>query len=143
MAREDVWDRERREAWERRHPNAFMDHNFVVIREIAEDRAVCELKMRPESRNPYGFCHGGALYTIADDAAGVAAHTDGRSYVTQSSDLHFLSNMAYGTLTGTAKVRRRGQSTCLVAVDITGDDGKLLCTGTFVYFCVDQTVREH
>ena len=142
MEKTDVWDAERRAAWGRNHPNAFMDYNYVTIQEIARDRAVCTLEMRPESKNPYGFAHGGALYTIADDAAGIAAHTDGRTYVTQGSDLHFLSNQRSGTLTGTARVRRRGHTTCLVAVDITGEGGALLCTGTFVYFCVDQTIRE-
>ena len=82
--------------------------------------------------------HGGALYTMADDAAGTAAHGDGRHYVTQHGDLHFLDNRAHGTIRAAGQVRHRGRSTVLVDVEITDESGALLATGTFSYFCVDR-----
>ena len=121
--------------------NPFMDYNHVRLEESADGRAVCTLTLRPESRNPYGYAHGGAIYTIADDVAGYAAHTDGRHHVTQSSNLYFLSNQRTGTLTGRAEVRRRGRTTCLVEVTVTGEDGTLIAAGSFVYFCVDRTAE--
>ena len=117
--------------------NPFMEHSFVEVEEATPDLAVTSLTIRPEVRNPYGMVHGGALYTLADNAAGFAAHTDGRSYVTQSSNLYFLRNQAEGVIHAEAKVRRHGRTTCLVEVDITGEDGALLASGTFVYFCVE------
>ena len=127
--------------WNRVHPNAFMEHNFVEIAEVTPDRAVTLLTIRPEVRNPYGVAHGGALYTLADNATGLAAHTDGRSYVTQSSNMYFLRNQTEGVIRAEATVRRRGRTTCLVEVDITGENGTLLASGTFVHFRVDRTVR--
>ena len=127
--------------WSRDNPNAFMEHSFIKVTEAAPDRAVASLTVRPEVLNPYGVAHGGALYTMADNAAGIAAHGDGRSYVTQSSNLYFLSNQREGTIRAEANVIRRGRTTCLVGVEITGEDGKRLASGTFVYFCVDQTVK--
>ena len=82
--------------------------------------------------------HGGALYTMADDAAGAAAHTDGRHYVTQNGNLHFLKNQGSGTIRAEGRIRRRGQATCLAVVDITNEGGELLATGDFSYFCVDK-----
>jgi len=82
--------------------------------------------------------HGGALYTLADNAAGIAAHSDGRSYVTQSGSLHFLSNRPHGLIRAEGRVRRRGRSTVLAEVDITAEDGTLLATGQFSYFCVGE-----
>ncbi len=117
--------------------NAFTDHNFIRLESLEPDLAVYCLEIRPESRNPYGMVHGGALYTMADDAAGTAAHSDGRHYVTQSGDLHFLDNRAHGTIRAAGRVRHRGRSTVLVAVDITDEAGTTLATGTFSYFCVD------
>jgi acyl-CoA thioesterase len=84
--------------------------------------------------------HGGAIYAMADNAAGFVVHTDGRHNVTQTSALHFLRNQSEGTVTATARVRHRGNTTALVAVDITGDNGKLIATGEFTFFCVDKTV---
>ena len=118
--------------------NAFTDYNFIKLEAAEADRAVYRLDIRPESRNPYGMVHGGALYTLADDAAGPAAHGDGRHYVTQHGDLHFLDNRAHGTVRATGRVRHRGRATVLVDVEITDGAGALLATGAFSYFCVDR-----
>lgn len=117
--------------------NAFTDYNFIRLESVEPDRAVYALEIRPESRNPYGMVHGGALYTMADDAAGAAAHSDGRHYVTQSGNLHFLDNRAHGIVRAAGMVRHRGRSTVLVDVDVTDEAGALLATGEFSYFCVD------
>lgn len=127
---------------ERLQRNGFMQHNFIEMESVEPDRAVFRLTIRPESRNPYGQLHGGAIYTLADNATGSAAHTDGRYYVTQSGELHFLRNQATGTVRATAWVRHRGKSTCLLSVDITGEDGRLLATGEFRYFCVNKGIMD-
>lgn len=117
--------------------NAFMFHNYIEMESAERDRAVFKLVIRPESKNPYGIVHGGAIYTMADNAAGAVAHSDGRYYVTQTSSLHFLRNQAEGVVRAEARIRHRGKSTCLVDVDITGEGNILLATGQFTYFCVD------
>ena len=83
---------------ERLSRNAFMRYNHMELESVQPDRAVFRLDIRPESRNPFGMVHGGALYTLADNAAGVAVHTDGRAYVTQAGSLHFLRNQSEGTV---------------------------------------------
>ena len=118
--------------------NAFTAHNFIELESVEPDRAAYRMEIRPESRNPFGMVHGGALYTMADDAAGAAAHSDGRHYVTQSGSLHFLDNRAHGIIRAAGTVRHRGRSTVLVAVEITDEKGSLLAAGEFSYFCVDM-----
>ena len=124
--------------------NAFTRHNFFELETVERDRAVYRLDIRDESKNPYGMVHGGALYTLAADAAGaavptgVAACTDGRHYVTQNGSRHFLKNQPGGTIRAEGRVRRRGKATCLAVVDITNEAGELLATGGFSYFCIDQ-----
>ncbi len=118
--------------------NAFTAHNFIRLESAEPDHVVYCLDIRPESRNPYGMVQGGALYTLADDAAGGTAHSDGRHYVTQSGTLHFLDNRAHGTIRASGRVRHRGRATVLVAVDITDEAGTLLATGEFSYFRVDM-----
>ena len=117
--------------------NAFMFHNYIEMESAERDKAVFKLVIRPESKNPYGIVHGGAIYTMADNAAGAVAHSDGRYYATQTSSLHFLRNQAEGVVRAEARIRHRGKSTCLVDVDITGEGNILLATGQFTYFCVD------
>ena len=90
----------------------------------------------PNPSIPFGMVHGGALCTLADNAAGMAAHTDGRLYVTQSSTFQFVKNQGSGTIYAAARVRHRGRSTALVSVEITGDNHRLLAVAEFTMFCV-------
>ena len=126
----------------REEKNGFMHHNHIEMELVEKDHAVFRLTIRPESKNPYGMVHGGAIYTLADNATGAVAHTDGRNYVTQTSALHLLRNQTSGTIRANAYLRHRGRSTCLVSVDIVGEGGKLLATGEFTFFCVDKSILD-
>ena len=55
---------------EREKKNGFMRHNFIEMESVERDRAVFKLTIRPESKNPYGMIHGGAIYTLADNSTG-------------------------------------------------------------------------
>lgn len=117
--------------------NRFMTYNFIELSVLELDRAECRLRLRPESTNPSGMLHGGALYTMADSTAGSAAHSDGRIYVTQDSSMNYLSNIKEGTAVAVGTVVHRGKTTCLVNVDIIAEaTGKLLATGRFTFFCI-------
>ena len=123
---------------ERLEGNSFMNHNFMVLDFLEPDHAIFKLEIREESRNTFGMVHGGALYSLADNATGSAAHTDGRHYVTQNGSLNFLRNQPEGTIYADARVRHRGGTTCLIDVNITGEGGTLLATGSFTYFCINR-----
>ena len=135
-------ERIQQQAQQRNRANAFAEYNHLELSSVEPDHAVFRLHIRPESKNPYGIVHGGAIYTMADNATGYAAHTDGRIYVTQESSMHFLRNQSEGVVRADARVLHRGKSTCLVHVDILGEDERLLATGTFTYFCVDPAIME-
>ena len=121
---------------ERIKGNGFMVYNHMELETVEPDYAVFRMEIRPESKNVFGMVHGGAIYALADNATGSAAHTDGRHYVTQNGNLHFLRNQAEGTIRAIARVRHRGRSTVLVLVDVVGDGSTLLATGEFSFFCV-------
>ena len=123
--------------------NPFVRYNHIEVEEIERDRALLSLSIRPESLNVYGQVHGGAIYAMADNAAGCATSTDGRTYVTQASDMHFLRNQTEGIVKAEANVRHRGRTTVLVEVSVTGEEGKLLASGTFTFFCVDKERMTH
>ena len=74
--------------------NAFMLHNYIELERVEKDRAVFKLDIRPESCNPYGLIHGGAIYTLADNATGAAAHS--RSANAYGSSRHSGMDMHRG-----------------------------------------------
>ena len=123
---------------QRLEQNSFMNYTHQILELVEKDHAVFKMEIFPESRNSFGMVHGGALYTLADNATGCAAHSDGRAYVTQGSSFNFLRNQPQGTIYAEARVRHRGRKTCLIDVDVTGDGGTLLATGSFTYFCEDR-----
>ncbi len=125
-----------RKAEELNGGNAFAVFNHLEVEHVEPDYAVFRLDIRPESKNPFGFVHGGLLSGMADNAAGYAAHSDGRTYVTQSSHMTYLHNQAEGVIRAAGRVLHRGKTICLVRVDITGENGTLLATGEVSYFCV-------
>lgn len=126
-------------AEERAANNSFMNYVHVELVTLEEERSVCRLPVSPEVCNGLGMIHGGAIYTLADNAAGYAAHSDGRKHVTQNSSMHFLRNITEGAALASATVRHRGRATCLVNVDITAESGgKLLATGEFTFFCLNR-----
>lgn len=115
--------------------HAFMAKNHIRLEEARLDRVTAVMEAGPDTLNPYGFVHGGALYTLADCACGAAARTDGRKYVTISSSFNFLhSGLEGDMLRAEATVRRRGRSTCFVNVDLTNERGDLLASGSYTFF---------
>lgn len=118
--------------------HTFMKINHIRLEEVEPDRVVTALDAGADSLNPYGFVHGGALYTMADCACGAAARTDGRKYVTLSSSFNFLhSGLDGDAIRAEARVRRRGRTTCYVDVDLTNQKGQLLASGNYTFFCIE------
>lgn len=121
--------------------NAFAVSSGMELEAVEPDHAVIRMEVRPESCNPMGTVHGGAMFTMADSAAGLAIFTDGRIYVTQTGSLSYLRNVSGGVIRASGTVRHRGYATACAQVDITAEDGALLATGEFSFFCLDATAR--
>ena len=43
--------------------NLFATYNHIEAEFVEPDHAIFKLEIRPESKNPYGIVHGGAIYT--------------------------------------------------------------------------------
>ncbi len=116
----------------------FAKQHKVKILSETETSAETSMEVQAEAKNPYGIVKGGVLYSLADDTAGLAAHGDGRFYVTQSGTLHFVRNSPDNqTLYAKAKVLHRGKTVSLVNVCITTSDEQLIAEGDFVFHCIE------
>lgn len=123
--------------------NAFMHHNHIGLRRTGDGMAEATLTLAPDSLNQYGALHGGAYYTLADCAAGAACRTDGRKHVTLDGTVHFIRAAGLGdTVTAAAAVRHRGRTTALMDVSLTDQNGRLLATGTFTFFCTGELTED-
>ena len=133
MERRNVIE-EQRDLLER---NSFGNYNGVEVTYADGFRAEGHLDLTDKSMNPYGICHGGAYFVLADVTGGVAARSNGQRYVTQQSNVNFIYGVKGGRINCTAEVVSRGRHICIVDVRITDAEGRLAFTGTFDYFCLD------
>ncbi len=120
--------------------NAFTKYNHFVYDEISEDCCRMHLDLVPESLNPEGNVHGGCYFALADSCGGALARADGRIHVTLEASCHYLSTVSEGRILAVGRVKRRGRTITVADVDVTDEQGKVLFTSTFSYFCVSPQI---
>ena len=104
-------------------------------------RATFRLTPEPRHLNFVGSIHGGALFSLADSALGVASNSWGRVCVALTIEAQFLSAPTDHVLVATAVERSRTRRTAAYAIDVTSeDDGVLRATFSAMAF---RTGRWH
>lgn len=94
-----------------------------VIDAVEPGWARCSMALTPEHMNPLGVPMGGAIFTLADFAFGVASNFGRDVFVSSSAEIHFLASSRGSVLYAEAKEIRSGRKTCLFSVDVTDDLG--------------------
>ena len=109
--------------------------NGIFVTHISPGHASGELRVRPDSFNPNGIVHGGALFTLGDTVAGAAA-VFGReqSCVTVNSSIEYLRPALGPVVLCEASPKKEGRSFSVMQVTMTSQQGKFLATGTYTYF---------
>ena len=96
----------------------------------------------PESCNPSGMVHGGAIYTMADNAAGSAMAAYGEQAVTLNAQYNFMRAAKAGdVLTAEARETKHGGTVCVFDIRITDQDGNLDGTGTFTFYNLKKPLK--
>lgn len=115
--------------------NPFAAQLGIEIMEIREGYVHARVKKKKELENVYGDLHGGCLYTVADNMAGIASSTYGYYVTTVSGTIQYL-HAARNTefIFCEAEVIKHGKTIDAVHVKITDDNGLLLNTADFTFF---------
>lgn len=95
------------------------------------------LRAGPDSVNPEGHIHGGAIATLADTVAGCCACSTGGDCVTSSSSMEYL-RPALGDLFCEATPKKLGRKLSVIQVAVTDTEGKTVATGTFTFFMTQE-----
>ena len=119
-----------------------MGQNFLiegwVPRDIAEASGAAPgcgvLEVGPNSINPHGKVHGGALATLADTVGGCCACSKGGLCVTSSSTMEFLRPADGPRIFCTASPKKMGYHLSVIQVELTNVSGETVATGTFTFF---------
>lgn len=106
------------------HRTAFATERAgCVIDAVEPGYARCSMVLTPGHMNPLGVPMGGAIFTLADFAFGVASNFGRDVFVSSSAEIHFLAASRGTVLTAEAREIRSGRRTCLFSVAVTDDLG--------------------
>ena len=113
-------------------PHQFSYENGIELTHVEPGLARGVLHAGPNSINPHGMIHGGAITTLADTVAGSCACSKGGNCVTSSCTMEYL-RPAYGNLFCEATPKKLGRR-LVVQVEIRNSAGKVVATGTLTFF---------
>jgi len=120
----------------------YSDYLGIEITDVSDTEATARLEWRPELTDMLGHMTGGAYNALGDAAGGACARATGDMYVTQGCSLQYYvsTEEADSVLIAHASVRHRGSRTCIVAVEMTHEDGTVACDGQFSYAKINAEI---
>ena len=114
-------------------PHQFSYESGIIITHAEPGLVRGELTVTENSYNPHGIVHGGLLTTLADTAAGCCACSKGGHCVTSNCTMEFLRPATGNRVFCSARPKKLGRTLNVMAVELTGEDGKLVASGTFTF----------
>lgn len=115
----------------------YLQSNDMKVTELRRGYARVEMVIDQQILNVHGFVHGGALFSLADTAAGAASFATGRDSVTLNGSINYIKPGRGGKLIGVATEISAGRTTGVYEVFIYNDDAVLLSRATFTMFFLD------
>ena len=115
----------------------YLQSNDMHVVEVKKGYAKVEMIIDEHILNVHGFVHGGALYSLADTAAGAASFATGRDSVTLAGTINYIKPGKGGKLVGIAQEISAGRTTGVYEVFIFNDAEVLLSRATFTMFFLD------
>ena len=115
--------------------DTFSQRVGVKLVELLPGFARTTLAITDESINIYKMAHGGAIFSIADQACEAAGNSFGESAVALQQNIHFLAAGKSGDfLEATAKVSHRSKRIGLIEFDVRNQEGLLIAIGQQVIY---------
>ena len=115
-------------------PHQFSYENGILLTDVEPGYARGELTVGPNSINPHGNVHGGALATLADTVGGCCACSKGVSCVTANCTLEFLRPATGPRIVCEATPKKMGRTLSVIQVVLTNDQNVVVATGTYTFF---------
>ena len=108
------------------------------MKSIEPDRAVVEMPFRAELATAGDIVHGGAIGSLIDTAAALAAWSShdpsrGSQWGTVGYSVSLLAPGRGQSLLATAEVSRRGRSICHCRVEVSGEEGDPVAEALVAY----------
>lgn len=110
--------------------NTMMKHLNIIYTEITENSISATMPVCSYTHQPLGMLHGGASVALAETLGSIAGNfavDETRYCVGLDINANHLRAMRQGEVIGTAKPIHLGISTQVWQIDITDEQGRLVC----------------
>lgn len=110
--------------------NTMMEHLNIIYTEITENSISATMPVCSYTHQPLGMLHGGASVALAETLGSIAGNfavDETRYCVGLDINANHLRAMRQGEVIGTAKPIHLGISTQVWQIDITDEQGRLVC----------------
>ena len=126
--------------------NTLMETLEIVFTELGDDYLVGTMPVNSRVHQPLGMLHGGANIAFAESLGSCLSNVlvipDGKAAVGTSINSHHLKSKTDGIVTGTAKIIRKGQTLHFLEIEITDENGSLLCHCTMTNMVINRQINK-
>jgi len=117
------------------HEDTFSQRIGVKLIELLPGFARTTLPVTEDTVNIYQMAHGGAIFSVADQACEAAGNSFGEPAVALQQNIHFLTAGRSGDfLEATAKVVHRSNRIGLIEFEVKNQEGLLVARGQQVIY---------
>jgi acyl-CoA thioesterase len=101
----------------------------IRLEELERGWAVTEMEFSGEMENIFGMAHGGAIFSLIDEAFGAAANSHGTVALALNVNVTYVGQPSPGeTLRAEAKEVDRSETASTCEIRVLGEDGRLIAT---------------
>jgi uncharacterized protein (TIGR00369 family) len=112
-----------------------------TVESLASGEAVVSMPCLQHVHNVFGYTHGGATFSIADTAVGLAhlaAIKEGQTATTVESRISYMRPALSGLLRATARTVKQGRTLSFYECDVTDDTGRLVARVSATMMTLDE-----
>lgn len=114
----------------------------IELADADANYAVCRMQIRDNHLNAAGAVQGGAIFTLADTAFGMAANAQGKLTVSLNNSISYLKSTKGNTLIAEAKMVSSTKRICTYDIEVTDDLGELIAKMTGIGYIKDAKLTE-
>ena len=103
----------------------------ITVTESSPEGAMAILDVTERHSNSHGTVHGGAIFSLADQAFGAAENAEGRAFVAMEMHIRYLRPAMPGQrLTARCRRLHQGRNTAFYEIEIRDECGRLVAFAT-------------
>ena len=107
--------------------------------EVQEGYAKVEMVFTPDMENMFGMAHGGALFSLIDEAFEVASNSHGTMAVALNMNVNYMASPAKGSkLTAEAKEINKTKKTAAYDIIVTDDKNNLIASCQSIVYRMEK-----